>query len=610
MNSKSRLTSMAAIKQVTNLIHDMTDDDVYSRAVALIHELFSTSLTTVITLDHRGHCSHIRAISSVFPTNYYLLDELQPIISRHFNSHRKQDHIIPQGISAQFPDSHVLTNNQIEGYVGTTILTDKGEVLGVLISLTKDTITEPDDILDWHNFASQLIIKHAFCLRCQSKTEGLFQKLNYEVSHDNLTGMMNRSYLADTLERLVSVSQTNLQFTLVLLDIDNFKSINDIYGNYIGDQVLKSIAVAIKSIITDEKLSFRIAADEFAFITFNEEPIKVCETILNTISRGYSNSSLFIKLSARVGLATQLEQQLEADQLILNASLALKEGKNSSRKISCFNTLLLDQYHRRTLVIEELKNELNKESKSDSELFVVFQPIVHRDRQDWDCFEVLTRWQNARLGTVSPAEFIASAEQSGLMIELGKHILHKACEAKALVEEKIGRPIHLSINCSAQELNQSQNYFETFTNMIREWGFSPCDFTIEITETALLTNNQMVNDILHQLRDAGFKIALDDFGTGYSSLNYVHSYPVDCIKIDASFVKNMLINPTSEKIVKLIIQLAEQLEFDLVAEGVEDNTALERLHAMGCQRIQGYFYSKPLHPTAMIKRLSDNPAKD
>ncbi|MEI8634983.1 EAL domain-containing protein [Vibrio sp. PP-XX7] len=209
---------------------------------------------------------------------------------------------------------------------------------------------------------------------------------------------------------------------------------------------------------------------------------------------------------------------------------------------------------------------------------------------------------------MNPAEFIIVAEQSGLIVDLGRRIVELACIAKQAIESAMGNKIRLSINCSAQELNLSQNYIGSLLEQITSYGFQPNEFTIEITETALLEQRFSAKHILSQLQKAGFRIALDDFGTGYSSLNYIHSYPIDCIKIDASFIRNMLDNHTSEKVVSLIIQLANQLNVDLVAEGVEEEHIMAKLYDMGCEQIQGYLFSKPIPTETVIQQLLSHKA--
>ena len=205
------------------------------------------------------------------------------------------------------------------------------------------------------------------------------------------------------------------------------------------------------------------------------------------------------------------------------------------------------------------------------------------------------------MGFVSPTEFIEAAEQSGLIVDLGERIVQLACQAKKQLEDGLGHGVRLGINCSAHELSDSQRYLAHLTSTISMYGFKPSEFTIELTETVLLSQEGEIGTILNQMRELGFCIALDDFGTGYSSLNYIHRYPIDCIKIDASFIRDLMSNSTSERLVWLIIQLSQQLKVDLVAEGVETQQVVDKLHQMGCTQIQGYYYSRPEKPGIIIK---------
>jgi diguanylate cyclase (GGDEF)-like protein len=438
------------------------------------------------------------------------------------------------------------------------------------------------------------------CKQMEVRSQSLINQLRHEISHDNLTGLMNRNDLAEKLTTLVQEDQHH--FTLAFLDIDEFRSINDLYGHYLGDLVLKFVADAIKQAVPEEGYAFRIAADEFAFLTTAREPMEICQTILNKLAQDYIDQDRRLKISVSIGITKYSGEKLNADQLLFNASLALKECKrNHNTRIRFYDNLLSNQYYRRTQIIEALRSELSKPIHQ-TELYVVVQPIVKKHQRYWDYFEILTRWNSSTLGVVTPLEFIEAAEQSGLIIEFGERILELACIAKQELEQGIGKKIRLSINCSADELTHSNRYLEHLLKTIKAYGFQADEFTIELTETVLLSKATEVCSTLTILRELGFKIALDDFGTGYSSLNYIHSYPIDCIKIDAAFVRNLLTNQTSESIVWLIIQLANQLKLDLVAEGVENQQALDKLYQMGCEQIQGYYFSRPDLPSVMIKR--------
>jgi EAL domain-containing protein (putative c-di-GMP-specific phosphodiesterase class I) len=227
----------------------------------------------------------------------------------------------------------------------------------------------------------------------------------------------------------------------------------------------------------------------------------------------------------------------------------------------------------------------------------------------WDYFEILARWNSSVYGSVSPVEFIEAAEQSGLIIELGERIVELACRAKQDLERQLGYKVKLSINCSAHELVDSNRYMNFLTRILEKYDHQATDFVIELTETVLLSQSGREQMVLNSLRYLGFKVALDDFGTGYSSLNYIHNYPIDSIKIDATFVRNMLANTTSEQVVLLIAQLAQLLEVDLIAEGVEDDRALQKLIEMGCHHIQGYFYSRPHNVNELISIINEKQVK-
>ncbi|MCG9647862.1 bifunctional diguanylate cyclase/phosphodiesterase [Vibrio brasiliensis] len=501
------------------------------------------------------------------------------------------------------PHEQYIIEHGIESYIAVPLKTHNGEVLGVLLSTYTYALDDKqcDDLAYYHKLFANLVAHSLRAKWLSARSDTLVEQLSYEVSHDNLTGLLNRSFLSDKLERLNELQ--NDPFTLAYIDIDNFKSINDLYGNYIGDQIIKFVANTIKDTVKDKQLAFRIAGDEFAFITLSGDPFELCHSLIEKLEKGYQDPAHNIKFSVSIGLARNTGHNLTSDQIILNASLALKDCKQSRHtSIQCYDTHLSAQYYRRALVIDALRQELEKDCLSQSEIYVVAQPIVDLSSDKWDYFEILARWQSKALGAIYPIEFIEAAEQSGLIVELGERIVELACKAKAELEKGLGHNVKLGINCSAHELNNSTRYMQHILSTIRKYDFAPSDFTIELTETVLLSQTEEVKEILNKLRLLGFKVALDDFGTGYSSLNYIHSYPIDCIKIDATFIKNMLTNETAERVVWLIVQLAKQLGVSLVAEGVEDQQALDKLNAMGCPLIQGYYFSRPETPEVLISK--------
>ncbi|WP_217541986.1 EAL domain-containing protein [Vibrio cholerae] len=574
--------------------------ELLSQITQFLHRTFNSHSSMVIELDKMRYKAHNLSCASVEPSSLELYYELQGTPCEQVGLQRQPYCLFASKVAELFPNDAYLVENHIEAYLGIPIYFSTGENYGVLISTFTRQLDDFANLVLVHQILAQMIAHDLECKQMEVRSQSLINQLRHEISHDNLTGLMNRNDLAEKLTTLVQEDQHH--FTLAFLDIDEFRSINDLYGHYLGDLVLKFVADAIKQAVPEEGYAFRIAADEFAFLTTDREPMKICQTILNKLAQDYIDQDRRLKISVSIGITKYSGEKLNADQLLFNASLALKECKrNHNTRIRFYDNLLSNQYYRRTQIIEALRSELSKPIHQ-TELYVVVQPIVKKHQRNWDYFEILTRWNSSTLGVVTPLEFIEAAEQSGLIIEFGERILELACIAKQELEQGIDQKIRLSINCSADELTHSNRYLEHLLKTIKAYGFQADEFTIELTETVLLSKAAEVCSTLTILRELGFKIALDDFGTGYSSLNYIHSYPIDCIKIDAAFVRNLLTNQTSESIVWLIIQLANQLKLDLVAEGVENQQALDKLYQMGCEQIQGYYFSRPDLPSVMIKR--------
>ncbi|TQQ48367.1 GGDEF domain-containing protein [Vibrio cholerae] len=574
--------------------------ELLSQITQFLHRTFNSHSSMVIELDKMRYKAHNLSCASVEPSSLELYYELQGTPCEQVGLQRQPYCLFASKVAELFPNDAYLVENHIEAYLGIPIYFSTGENYGVLISTFTRQLDDFANLVLVHQILAQMIAHDLECKQMEVRSQSLINQLRHEISHDNLTGLMNRNDLAEKLTALVQEDRHH--FTLAFLDIDEFRSINDLYGHYLGDLVLKFVADAIKQAVPEEGYAFRIAADEFAFLTTAREPMEICQTILNKLAQDYIAQDRRLKISVSIGITKYSGEKLNADQLLFNASLALKECKrNHNTRIRFYDNLLSNQYYRRTQIIEALRSELSKPIHQ-TELYVVVQPIVKKHQRYWDYFEILTRWNSSTLGVVTPLEFIEAAEQSGLIIEFGERILELACIAKQELEQGIGKKIRLSINCSADELTHSNRYLEHLLKTIKAYGFQADEFTIELTETVLLSKAAEVCSTLTILRELGFKIALDDFGTGYSSLNYIHSYPIDCIKIDAAFVRNLLTNQTSESIVWLIIQLANQLKLDLVAEGVENQQALDKLYQMGCEQIQGYYFSRPDLPSVMIKR--------
>ena len=584
--------------------------DLLESAVLTLHQTFDTQYTSIIEKKY-------------FP------DQIVPLVIAHSDHvlhdkiNARHGQIYQQAVNQRHPDcsfaQYVIQSLPTSAFrqeitsqssIAIPTRTQSGEVMGVLFSTFTSPLSpaQQKEVIKHHQLFADIIIHTLREMWFNDRSEQLVNQLSYEVSHDSLTGLLNRSCLSDTLESITQQSVT--PFSVALLDINSFKAINDVYGNYVGDKVLQYVAETLRRTLPENNLTFRTAGNEFAFITYHSDPIAVCEQILAKIKQGYSNIDIKIDFEVSIGMARSAGDTKDVEQIIFNTSLALKECKQSpDTHIQCYDTHLRFRYQRKTELIAALRNELenpisNNLVPNGNGMYVVAQPIVGQKETRWEYFEMLTRWKTAQHGDISPVEFIQVAEESGLIVELGERIIELVCRAKETLEQGLGYKIKLGINCSAHELTDTKRYISYLTRTIEQHHFRADEFVIELTETVLLSHTQETKAALNYLREQGFTIALDDFGTGYSSLNYIHSYPIDCIKIDATFIRNLLTNSTSESVVWLIIQLAQRLDVSLVAEGVEKHEQLEKLHAMGCDKIQGYFYSPPMRPEAIVSYVT------
>ncbi|WP_299692291.1 bifunctional diguanylate cyclase/phosphodiesterase [uncultured Vibrio sp.] len=583
--------------------------DLLESAVLLLHQMFDTKYTTIVEKKYFP--------DQVFPiviahSDHVLHDKINPRHGKIYQQAVNQNHpdcSFAQYVVKSLPPSAFRQEITSQDFIAIPTRTQSGEVMGVLFSTFTSPLSnaQQQQVIKYHQLFSDIIIHTLREMAFNDRSEQLVNQLSYEVSHDSLTGLLNRSCLSDTLESITQQSST--PFTLAILDINSFKEINDVYGNYIGDKVLQHLAEILRRTLPENNLTFRTAGNEFAFITYYADPTALCEQIVEKVKQGYNSIDLRIDFDISVGMAGSTGDNKDIEQIIFNTSLALKECKQyPGAHIRCYDTHLRSRYQRKTELVLALRNELENSLSLNSEMYIMVQPIVAQQDKRWEYFEVLTRWKTKEHGNISPMEFIQVAEESGLIVELGERIIELACHAKKTLEQGLGYKIKLGLNCSAHELTDSHRYISYLTQTIEQHNFKANEFVIELTETIFLRPTQETKNALNYLREQGFTIALDDFGTGYSSLNYIHSYPIDCIKIDAIFIKDLLTNSTSESVVWLIIQLAQRLDVCIIAEGVEEQEQLEKLHEMGCGQIQGYLYSRPMQPEEIIGCITHSEA--
>ncbi len=420
-----------------------------------------------------------------------------------------------------------------------------------------------------------------------------------QATYDSLTGLPNRVLYHDRLAKSIDNAHRNKQKIAVLfIDLDRFKPINDNHGHQAGDKLLIEAALRIKLSIRESDTVSRLSGDEFAVILNNtpqySDALKVAEQILDKMQQPYQLGDIFVYLSASIGIALYPNDADNADSLLRKADQAMYEVKASGRNGCQFYTTemqLKSEYR------HELLNQLIS-AVNQNRLQVYFQPIVNLKTNRITKCEALARWQKMDGEFVPPIDFINLSEESGLINKIDLFMLEES--AKSLT--KIDPEMELSINISPRLFHTKDYALEKWTASIKEISQNT-RITVEITERLLTDDSERALIVLNQLKNYGVKIAIDDFGTGYSSLNYLVKYPVDIIKIDQSFVKEIGIDSSAEALIETILAMAERLKIKVVAEGIETEAQLDYLKKHNCDFGQGYFLGTPMNNDDFAKQI-------
>ena len=417
------------------------------------------------------------------------------------------------------------------------------------------------------------------------------RKVSYLASHDTLTGLSNRYSFEQSLREMLTRSRKNdAAIGVVFIDLDGFKSINDNFGHPFADRVLKAVAKRIQARLRPSATLSRLGGDEFAICEAMPggaaDAASICKRLIGAFEEPFSFDDGVTKLSASFGIALAPDNGRDSVELIRNADLALYRSKKLGGNTYHFFEQKMDAEMRKRIAIEnDLRQAINDD---DFELF--YQPIAKVESGKVSGCEALLRWNHPKKGMISPADFIPIAEDTGLIIQLGAWVIERAF----LDASKWPANIRLAINISPVQL-RSDEFVEIVQCALERSGIDPRRVELEITETGILEGGSTkIRARLLELKALGLRIALDDFGTGFSSLSHVHSFPIDRIKIDGSFVHGLGQEPTkSLAIVKSLTQLATSLGMETTAECVETAEQLSIIEAEGCTEIQGYYFSRP-----------------
>ncbi|MDC7232934.1 MAG: bifunctional diguanylate cyclase/phosphodiesterase [Spirochaetales bacterium] len=416
------------------------------------------------------------------------------------------------------------------------------------------------------------------------------KKLYSMVYIDKLTGLPNRhAFFRDAHELAASGSLKGT--SLILININNFRDINESYGNTEGDNILVEIANIFISRLSQRQTVYRIGGDEFAFFNpFSENEKKCIENTLivqKWISEPLITENHAYSLDSRAGLFRAADDSASVDDMLKNCSSALQKARMLKTGLTVFNTSLKDESVSRIRMVMDLKEGIRYR-----QFFLVYQPIVDRDGKITS-MEALIRWSPMGRQVISPADFIPVAETAGLMQELGELILDLFIRDHKMIREFLP-DVTVSLNISPAQLTTSGLY-EFIRDSFEYHGVDTSLIQFEVTETTFITNYNRVFSMMNKFRKMGIRVALDDFGTGYSSLQHLQRMPVDVLKIDKSFLDDITENEQSVSIVKSIVDLSSALNLKTIAEGIEDSQQYQILKSLGCGHFQGYYFYKPLN---------------
>ena len=481
-----------------------------------------------------------------------------------------------------------------------TLLQGEGTLLGTLIvanRLSDLGSFNSDDLRDFDAYAAQITVA--------VQNTSLGDRLHRQAFYDTLTGLSNRALFMDRLEHALTRRERNGESLAVLfLDLDNFKEINDSLGHMAGDELLARVADSLKTVLRASDTPARFGGDEFAILVEEtadrEDTLRVVDRVESVFKSRFKVGGREVTISASIGVAVTASRDISAEELVGRADVAMYRAKLKGKDTSeIFEPGMQDVVSRRLEVRTDLERAVD-----DRELVVLYQPIVDMASSTPVGVEALVRWKHPRWGMVGPAEFIGIAEETGIIRELGLHVLEVACRQwqawhVGLDDEPT---VTMSVNVSPRQLRHP-DFVKDVSRILVKTGLLPSHLTLEITESFMVDDPASARARLHELKTLGVRISMDDFGTGYSSLASLQDLPLDILKIDKLFVDHVAEDPRRTAFAQAIIRMGKTLGLGLVAEGVENADQAERLQSLGCRFAQGFYFSRPVHADEIQKML-------
>jgi diguanylate cyclase (GGDEF)-like protein/PAS domain S-box-containing protein len=464
-------------------------------------------------------------------------------------------------------------------------------------------------VLEWYTSPQRIhdsTVSLVWSFRDITERQQQESRIRHQALHDALTGLPNRTLFGDRLEVALTRAQRHKsKLAVMFLDLDRFKLINDSLGHSAGDRLLKAVSHRLIHSLRQGDTVARWAGDEFTLllpdIHDQEDANTIAEKLLAALRPQFTLEGRSLRVGSSIGIAIYPDDGEDSDTLLKNADAALYQAKSNGRNTSCCYSRTATAETAEWLMLEaHLHHALERQ-----EFVLYYQPQVNVVTGQITRMEALLRWIHPEMGMVSPMRFIPLAEETGLIVPLGEWVLQTAC-AQAKEWQLAGLPpVRVAVNLSTQQLRQPQ-FANVVQRILQETGLDAHYLELEITETAVMKNLAMTKSILDELHQMGVSIALDDFGTGYSSLSYLKAFPLQTLKIDQSFIRDLTTDPNDRAIVTAIIALGKVLNLNLVAEGVETSVQKEVLRSLDCQEMQGFWFSRPLSANAATHHLKSS----
>jgi len=432
-------------------------------------------------------------------------------------------------------------------------------------------------------------------------------RLAHQALHDPLTGLPNRVMLTDRLDQaLARVRRHSRMCGVLFVDLDRFKSVNDTLGHTVGDQLLIEAATRIQAAVRETDTVARLGGDEFVVVCEDIEGVHhatdLAQRIINALQIPFSFGDDDTHVSASIGLALSADGNVSADAILANADMAMYRAKENGRS----RYELFDEAMQQWVTTQVALETALRQAVARSELHLVYQPIIATETGRIRGFEALVRWERPGVGLVPPDDFIPTAEETGLIVEIGAWVLEEACrQAASWGRQWPDRRLGIAVNVSGRQL-LGGDFLDVVAGALSRTGLDPTMLTLELTESTLIDDAVTVQALLRELRGLGINLSLDDFGTGYSSLTYLRAFPINIVKIDKSFVRTIGTERQDTAIVAAVLALAKNLDLSVVAEGVENEEQLAVLLHLQCPFVQGYLFSRPM-PIGAIAQIVDAP---